>query len=188
MKMPFRLLVIFSTLIFWACSDDEPDILPEVGCLVSTLAVTAQSDGQAGCLTTDGKITAAGTGGEGTLMYSIGSGAFQSSPEFTDLSPGVYTINVTDETECVKTAEVQIISGISYEAQIRPIIESSCAISDCHDGSSSLPDFTVFANFQSRAEQAKSRTGSGDMPRSGSLTADEVAMIACWVDDGALAN
>ena len=140
------------------------------------------------CLSTNGAIVATGSGGEGTFMYSLNDGPFQANQEFEDLSPGKYRVNVADDSECVFTVQVTINSGISFSAEIQPIIENSCALDGCHDGSSDLPNFNIFSNFQSRAENAKSRTQSGDMPRTGSLTAAEIAKIACWVDDGAKDN
>jgi len=184
----FQLLAISSVLFIWSCSEDEPDPEPEFNCSESTLALTAESPDIAGCLTTEGSIVATGSGGVGTLMYSLDDGPFQMSPEFTNLSPGIYTVKVTDDTECTESFTTKVSSGISFEAEIKSIIENSCAVAGCHDGSSNQPNFLEFSNLQSRAAGVKSRTQSGDMPRNGTLTAEEIAKIACWVDDGALDN
>jgi hypothetical protein len=66
---------------------------------------------------------------------------------------------------------------------------NSCAISGCHDGSvSSLPNFSNLSVIQANASMIKSRTQSGNMPKTGSLTQNQIDLIACWVDDGALDN
>ena len=181
-----RLIILPLAFFVSSCSEDEPE--PEVNCSESTLAITTESPEMAGCLSTNGKIVALGSGGEGVLMYNLNGGPAQASPEFENLGPGDYKVFVTDDTECSVITNVRVLSGISFEAEIMPIIENSCALPDCHDGSSELPNFLVFSNFQVRADQAKTRTQTGDMPRTGSLTADEIAKIACWADDGALAN
>lgn len=80
-------------------------------------------------------------------------------------------------------------NGVSFSEDIKPIIETKCAIAGCHDGSASYPpDFNVFENFQERAELVKRYTGDGTMPKTGSLSPSQIDAIACWVDNGALAN
>lgn len=83
----------------------------------------------------------------------------------------------------------------SFAADIRPIIETRCAIPECHDGSmgSSL-DWNNFDMFQERAATGlvKFRVTHGIMPPSyspaGPLTQDQITAIACWTDQGALNN
>ena len=50
----------------------------------------------------DNSIVANGSGGTGTLMYSINGVDFQTSNEFTDLPNGNYTVTVQDENGCTK--------------------------------------------------------------------------------------
>ncbi len=50
----------------------------------------------------DNSIIANGSGGTGTLMYSINGVDFQASNEFTDLPNGNYTVTVQDENGCTK--------------------------------------------------------------------------------------
>ena len=51
-----------------------------------------------------------------------------------------------------------------------------------------FPISAIFANVQGNAGQIKTLTGNRTMPAEGSLTQAEIDMIACWVDDGAVAN
>jgi len=62
------------------------------------------------------------------------------------------------------------------------------------------PDYTIFAEFQSRAHNnplgIRQRVKTDDMPRQAGndtqpgdpLSAQEKALIFCWIDEGALDN
>jgi len=79
-------------------------------------------------------------------------------------------------------------SGVSFSASISPIISTNCALPQCHGGSPFLPDFREFSIIQSKAAKIRTRTQNRSMPQIGSLTQQEIDLIACWVDDGALDN
>ncbi len=55
-----------------------------------------------------GSVTVAGAGGTGAYQYKIGNGAYQSSPTFSGLSVGTYTITVQDANLCTSTINVVI--------------------------------------------------------------------------------
>ena len=156
---------------------------------VTTIVLSAEAIADAGCLTADGQIEVEATGGAGFIEFAIDGGASQTTPFFTDLASGSHTIQAIDDNGCSVFVEVDVASGVSFEDQVRPLINANCTLANCHNGSnSSLPNFSTFGPVQSRAADIKSRTQSGNMPATGSLTADEKAIIACWVDDGALDN
>lgn len=83
---------------------------------------------------------------------------------------------------------------ISYESDVKPIITNSCAISGCHNGDNGANvNWTVFANLQSKRLSVKDRINraqgtSGHMPAVGSLSAEQIATISCWVDQGGQNN
>jgi len=77
---------------------------------------------------------------------------------------------------------------ISYSQHVDLIVKSSCAIPGCHVAGTGLPNYNDFPTFQAKAADAKKRTQERDMPRQGSLTQQEIDIIACWVDNGALDN
>ena len=55
----------------------------------------------ANCGVSDGSLTINGSGGTGTLVYSIDGGAnFQAANTFTGLSSGTYSIVVQDDNGC----------------------------------------------------------------------------------------
>ncbi len=145
----------------------------------------------AGCLTSNGSLTATPSGGVEPYMYSLDGGTFQSDNTFSGLASGDYTLLVQDSDGCETSNMVTVLSGVSYANQIEDIIEASCAVSGCHDGQSGIPDWNVLGNVQDNAANIKNRTAAGTMPPSNSgitLTQDEVDAIGCWVDDGALDN
>lgn len=156
------------------------------GSLAFTTTPTAT---EAGCGTTSATITVEATG-EGTVQYKLDEGNFSTTNVFENVSAGTHNVTITDDSGCTTSAEVKVLSGTSYETEVKPIIMNNCAISGCHDGSTARPDWTVFSNVQNNAENIKSRTQAGEMPPagSGSLTQEQIDLIACWVDDGAMEN
>jgi hypothetical protein len=83
---------------------------------------------------------------------------------------------------------------VSYASQVKPIVDTSCAIAGCHNGDNGADkNWTVFTNFQSKSSNVKDRItrpagADGHMPASGSITEDEIQTIVCWVDQGAKNN
>lgn len=145
---------------------------------------------EAGCGENNGSITVAAVG-EGTFAYSINDGSFQENGVFENLSRGIYIVRARDENGCSVAESVEVSSGLSFSADIKPIIEANCAVSGCHVAGTSQPDYTNEATIISLASNIKARTQAGEMPppSSGrSLTEAEIERIACWVDDGAPNN
>ncbi|MDN5203766.1 SprB repeat-containing protein [Fulvivirgaceae bacterium BMA10] len=143
----------------------------------------------AGCGGDSGTLTISASGGAGNYQYKLDDGSFQSSNAFSNVSNGNRTVTVKDANDCEQTSEVYVPSGISYNAAVKSIIETSCAVSGCHVASvSERVNFEIFANIQSNAADIKSRTQSGNMPRGGSISEEAKEAIACWVDDGAKDN
>lgn len=144
------------------------------------------------CLTGNGSIQVNVTGGEEPIEYRFEDEAFTSVSTFSDLQAGTYSVSVRDNSGCTITLNVTVeqgTTGVSYAAEIRPIVETKCAISGCHNGdNAAIPNWNVFSNIQAKAALVKEFTQSGFMPQTGSLTPEEKALIACWVDDGALNN
>jgi hypothetical protein len=158
---------------------------------VNSLAFTTELLA-AGCQTTNGTITITASGGKEPYSYSLDGGTAQSENSFSGLGTGDYTTLVTEDDGCQTSVTISVLSGVSYNNVIAPIITAKCAISSaCHDGTNgSPPDWTDLATVQASAEIIKSRTADGSMPPPNNTdpTPDEIQAIACWVDDGALNN
>lgn len=79
-----------------------------------------------------------------------------------------------------------------FSEDVKPIIETKCAISGCHNGDLGQDlNWTNFQNFHRRAESGlvKFRVTHRIMPPSyspaGPLSQEEINAIACWTDQGA---
>ena len=139
------------------------------------------------CGSEQGSITIQASNGVEPYTYQLNNGPQQSSNLFAGLRAGDFTIRVQDADGCNLILEDRILSGVTFSASISGIISQNCAISGCHAGTQP-PDFRQFSNIQANASNIKTRTQNRSMPKTGSLTQEEIDLIACWVDDGALNN
>ncbi|HMG89422.1 MAG TPA: hypothetical protein VK589_05170 [Chryseolinea sp.] len=151
---------------------------------------TADITADNSCLGSNGSVTVDVTAGNPPYTYKLGNGSFSDVNTFSGLSTGNHSISVMDNNGCSVTLSLTVprgLSGISWENQIKPIMENSCALSGCHNGSS-RPDLRKFENAKFYAKSIKSKTQDRSMPREGALTQQQIDLIACWVDDGAQQN
>lgn len=78
--------------------------------------------------------------------------------------------------------------GTSWQKDILPIMEASCAGVGCHDGISRR-DWTDYEEVKQYATAIKQRTQDRSMPFDGPpLPQEQINIIACWVDAGAPEN
>ena len=153
------------------------------------LMLTTMVDMVAGCETANGEVSVEVSGGDGPYQYRLDNGSFQDDPVFGGLEAGTHTIMVQDINGCLVSSEVEVDHGTSLEDEVMPIITANCAVSGCHDGNSGIPDWGVKANVIANASNIRNLTGNGTMPPAGrSITDEEIATIACWVNDGAADN
>jgi len=154
----------------------------------TTLSITGTATAVAGCGSSNGVLTAVGSGGQSPYLYSLNGTNFQEGNEFNNLSLGDYTVFVKDNLNCTTKTNVKILSGVSFEGEVKNIIDTNCAISGCHVSGTARADFTSLTVIQNNALSIKTRTANKSMPKNGSLTNQEIDIIACWVDDGAKNN
>jgi len=155
-----------------------------------TINFTATST-NSGCKAGAGTVTIAATGGSGNFSYRVGTGDFVTTNVFDGLTAGDKSVTVRDNADnCTVTKGVTVLSGTSYVTDIKPIIETSCAVASCHVSGGAAPfAFTNVASVQAHASEIKTVTANGSMPKSGTpLTQLQKDRIACWVDDGAPNN
>lgn len=141
------------------------------------------------CGESTGMISITASGGVTPYSFSIDNGTPQGEASFDDLAPGEYSIIAQDANGCETSETVKVLSDAAF-TDVRSIITTNCAISGCHDGSRS-PNLTSDNGIQNSAERIKARTTARSMPPSSSgrsLTAEQIELIACWVDDGAIIN
>lgn len=160
--------------------------LSGVSTLSATLTITADTE----CVGGNGAIQVNATGGAGSYQYKLNDGTFGANSTFGLLDAAGYSISVKDAENCVFTIGATVAKGdsqTSLATHIKPIIDSNCAVSGCHNGTQS-PDLRTSSNIISNASAIKAETQSGRMPKNGSLSSSEKALIACWVDEGAKNN
>jgi hypothetical protein len=75
---------------------------------------------------------------------------------------------------------------ITYSLNVKPIIDANCI--QCHSVGGNFPNLTTYSGISSNSALVKAETTSRRMPQGGSLTAEEIKAISCWVDAGALNN
>lgn len=95
---------------------------------------------------------------------------------------------------CTKDVLVPVESNcpddVTYDDQIKQIIDTTCAYSACHDGSGSAPgDYRSFeamkpwlnpSKFEDRTLSARDMPPNyADGPKS--LTQEEIDLVTCWV-------
>lgn len=76
---------------------------------------------------------------------------------------------------------------VTYNDEIKGIIDANCALPACHGGNATLPDFTNYDNVFARRSLIQSRVVSRSMPPAGSpdLSSEHIEIINCWVQNGA---
>ncbi|MFM7328496.1 MAG: hypothetical protein ACKO3B_07165, partial [Bacteroidota bacterium] len=64
----------------------------------------------------DGTITATGSGGTGTLQYTLDARPFQAAGNFSALGAGTYQVRVKDGNDCITTTPVTILTpgGLTF--------------------------------------------------------------------------
>lgn len=136
------------------------------------------------CDNATGQIEITPNDAEGTVKYSLDGNAPQTQPVFSNLSPGIYAVKVTDDTNCEVTQEIAVKSTVKTE-DVQAIISTNCALSNCHGGNIS-PNFSSTSTIEQFSERIGQRTGNKSMPppSSGlSLSDADIQTIACWVFD-----
>ena len=186
--MPKLLSRLFSCALLMATGSCLEPLDPASStCDNSQLAITILNVKSTECGIPNGEIEVQAFGGAGKKQYFLNGGTAQDTGYFNSLRPGIYAVTVTDSLYCSRSVTVQLSSGISFNKSILPIIQKSCAIPTCHDGSGSI-SFNVFSNIKKSALDIKGLTQARIMPKVGTLTNEEIEKIVCWVDDGALFN
>jgi hypothetical protein len=156
--------------------------------LTATADLTADTE----CLESNGSIQVNASGGTPPYQYKRGSGVYGDVSLFEGLAPGSYTIFVKDDVGCefsLSAAITQGATGITYDGEIKAIFQAKCLLSGCHlNNANGQGDWGVYSQAFNKRTLIKSLTQSGIMPKEGSLTPEQKALIACWVDGGAPEN
>jgi len=118
------------------------------------------------CGVATGKIGITPSGQTGTVTYNLNGSGFQTDANFENLEPGDYTLIAKDDTGC-EVAQTLKVFSVVQAADVQEIVNSNCAVPDCHGGGIS-PNLTSIGNIENSADRIKTRTGAGTMPPEGS--------------------
>ncbi len=172
----------------------------ELGCTLDTAINVRNENGLnleeittsvSGCGSMEGSLSLSVSNEVSPVIYSIeGIGTQTDDPVFENLSAGEYTVNITDDQGCeIRTEPITVLSGISFQNDILPIIQANCQNnSRCHVSGGVSPNFDSEEVILDRASRIFARTSAKTMPPSGPLSDDQISEITCWVNEGALSN
>jgi hypothetical protein len=142
------------------------------------------------CTAGNGSIALVMNDGTAPFLYKFMDDEPTSEATFSSLSSGNYQIIIQDANNCSATLQISVPkgeTGVSWSNEIRPLVQTNCALTGCHNGLS-RPDLRIYDKAKLYAADMKELTQDGSMPFEGSLTEDQIALIACWVDEGAKNN
>lgn len=95
----------------------------------------------------------------------------------------------SDSTDDLTIPPPQIVT---YVANVKTIIDQSCATSGCHNAASNSAGLTLetYAQvrnaFETRGALGRMRSSSAPMPPTGNLPGTTIAIIVDWVNQGYL--
>lgn len=107
------------------------------------------------------------------------------------LSLAIFAFVSCDKEETPDPPAELDCSSIKFSETISPLVSTSCGNSNCHGSGSQVGEMTNYdqikgyvdsGKFQNRVLEVK------DMPVGGSLSADQLEQIQCWIDEGAPNN
>jgi hypothetical protein len=114
-------LLLVSFIIFWSCTYEKEPIPDE--CLGS-IVLTLDNKVDTNCGGSVGSFSLNASGGEGTYTFSLNGGTAQSSPIFTSLSAGSYTVVASDGV-CSAEFSIEILNADGVNATVQST-ESGC--------------------------------------------------------------
>ncbi|MTI31870.1 SprB repeat-containing protein [Xanthovirga aplysinae] len=180
--------LIFLTIFTISCEDKENEVEPECdGSFELEITSSPTSFEEQ-----EGTLEVQVNGGTPPYQYSINGTNFQNESLFSGLGFGEYTVSVKDSQNCSTTGKIEVkLTAISFSDHVAPLITTSCATnSNCHGAGSNFPIFSSYEEIKAYSNDIKTKTGNKTMPpaSSGTLTNEQIQMIADWVDAGAPQN
>ncbi len=86
------------------------------------------------------------------------------------------------------TATFEINRDISFNRDVFPLMQTSCAKSDCHGKNEYEPTLTTYEEISRNAADIKSVVLDGSMPYDRRFSSYEINLIVRWIDAGAKNN
>jgi hypothetical protein len=130
-----------------------------------------------------------------TISYSLNTGSFQASANFTNLAPGNYVITIKNAKGCTDTAQISILNYGPKYALVKQLISGIgtgggyCGPCHLNGGNSGTKNFDTDASIVSSWDRIKARAVDNlpsQMPEAPNapLTAVDKQKITDWVNAG----
>ena len=194
-QLLFFLFLVKTTLFTISCStdegitDDDGPVIPVDPCDNGpTLSIAKFQHTVVG--ESNGIIEIESSQGNGVVEFSINGGDSGAATTFNGLGAGTYTILAVDDSLCNASVEFEIkaLENVSFQSDIKPIIDASCRIAECHGTNPSIPSWENYDIIKQSADRIKAEVVSRRMPAEGTLSDEQIALIRDWVDLGAPNN
>lgn len=83
-----------------------------------------------------------------------------------------------------------VCDSAKYSVKIAKLIQTSCAITDCHEALFPYGDFTNYSGLKSRIDNGRFKlrvfdSPNNPMPPDGVLPQAKLTLLKCWLDKGA---
>jgi len=186
MKNYFLLSVLAASSMFYGCKEEETPTTDK--CASKNITIVLESTKTPECSNL-GQITVTASGSTG-FTYQLNNGAFQSSPTFSNLSGGTYTVTVKDVDGCTKSitdaVTTDMTRGSLYTA-VKNLIVSKCN-NACHTAGTDGAPKDIFST-DCKIIERKSLIVTKSVDESmGSLTTNEKKVITDWIAAGGTIN
>jgi len=144
----------------------------------------------------NGAITLTGSGGTTPYTFSLNSGSFQSSNQFTGLNAGSYSVAARDANGCTSASGTVTVGATAMGTlftQVRSIVQANCATSGCHSAGSQAGGINFSDNCQIVQQGTRIRVravdqhGTGSQmppPPSSGLSSTQRTTIVNWLNAG----
>jgi hypothetical protein len=174
------------------CTKTQVFTIPYDACIGKTLGISAATTASDKCAGTGtGSITITAIGGTG-FTYQLGTGAFQASNIFNNVAVNTFAIAVKDADGCVKSGSTSVaaLPAGSLFTAVKSVLQTSCALSNCHSGSSPTgglnftEDCTIVGSWErikARAVDAPTSMPPAPNPQ---LSATDKQKILDWITAG----
>ena len=78
-----------------------------------------------------------------------------------------------------------VTDGMTYNGEIKAIIDNSCATASCHAGTNSLPSLATYADVVSRIDRVSARAlDLQTMPPAAPLADCDMKRLKAWIEAG----
>lgn len=124
-----------------------------------------------------------------TISYQLNNGAFQVSPNFSNLAPGNYVITVKNQKNCTDTAQITILNYGPKYALVKQIITGYCGPCHLNGAVNGGKNFDTDSSIVVSWDRIKARavdSNPSQMPQlpNAPLTAVDKQKITDWVNAG----